>query len=96
MARVSVDHWPIEFQSPHKPNIGMKESFLKETASFFESVYSTTVDYNKPRISKYGRYKVNGVTFSSVPNTTDSGGIVKFLWMSTIIPYFGLVHFYLL
>ena len=95
--RGSVDHWPIQLESPHKLNARMTESFLKEAASFFESLYGTTVDYIRPRISKYGRCKVNGITFSSTFNSTDRGGIVKTMFVdisNELIPYFGLVHFY--
>ena len=73
--RGEVDHWPIEFLHPTKNRV----QEVKEVYNFFyKNVYNTDGNvYVNHRIDKFGRCSVNGQTYSSDFNSTDSGSVVS-------------------
>lgn len=95
--RGEVDNWPIHLKHPSKLNVVVKPTFQAELSTFFDGLYGSDLEYVQPRINKYGRCEVNGITFSSIFNSTDRGSIVKCMFVddqNELAPYFGIVRFY--
>ena len=95
--RGDVENWPVELLHPCKMNVRINKAFFEELYSFFEGLYGASFQYLLPRITKYGRCKVNGQTFSSALNCTDRGCVVKSMFTEndeSLSPYFGNVSFY--
>lgn len=92
-----VNHWPVKLIHPSKMNVRVNPNFLSELRSFFEDLYGTDLSYVHPRINKFGRCLVNGITFSSDYNSTDRGSVVKAMFVdrtNELVPYFGIVRYY--
>lgn len=95
--RGNVNGWPIELRHPCKRNVRINHEFLGELQAFFDGLYGDDLEYIQPRIHKFGRCSVNGITFSSDFNSTDRGSVVKVMFADVnndLIPYFGVVRFY--
>ena len=97
--RGEADDWPIEFHHPSKSHVKVDEQAHQQLVEYCKKVYYEGVNvYINPRIDKFGRYTVNGQTYSSDFNSTDRGSVVKAYFVlkdtNELQPYFGIIKFF--
>ena len=64
------DDRPIQLKHPSKCNVKVTDDLYDETQLFCTVTFDNVV-YVSHRIDKFGRFYVNGMTYSSDSNSTD-------------------------
>ena len=90
--------WKVDYLPPSRLEVQVNKEFHLRLHFFFRQLYEDALVTVSPRINKYARCSVNGLSLTSDLHGSDRSSIVKAYFaiddMNEADPYFGVVHFF--